>query len=250
MHGNTRNSIAAKTTTSSTTKKPNGAMDSQQRRGKKASSTQGMRKKTRNVAVAAAVLPAPRNNDDDGSSMSSGSDASSVGIATNPKKRQLELVVEENGELVDQLDKLNNKFQRMEDLIKKITPPPLLSVFATTKQNVPGEPISAVTSKTGLFSEEMVRSMLIFRKHLLSKLKAYVKTTVYCFMKFGNTRKGNQTRNMSIVQTAIDSGNMEIPENVDAEQQVNYFKDKIPTILNQLRHNSQTLARRNWIGEV
>ena len=161
-------------------------------------------------------------------------------IAETQKKRERELV--------DEIEQLKDKVQKMEKNQTNI-PPPILSVVG--QSNNVSEEISAVTSKSkarGLFDECTLKSMDVFKTHLHNKLKLFIKLHVYKSVKFGGYT-GNEKRDIGICAMAINSGHLEIPEGVSSEQLTEYFKLKIPKMLNRLRHNSQTLARRNWIGK-
>ena len=47
----------------------------------------------------------------------------------------------------------------------------------------------------------------------------------------------------------VDSKSVALHDPTTKEEFAAYFKKKVPQIFNQLRHNAQSLAQRNWIGK-
>ena len=52
-----------------------------------------------------------------------------------------------------------------------------------------------------------------------------------------------------VCQESVLLGHVQIPNEFTVPQFTNYFKDKVQSSLSKLRHNGQTLARRNYMGK-
>jgi len=81
-------------------------------------------------------------------------------------------------------------------------------------------------------------------KRMTQSLKNYIRSNLYSMMKFSVA-----SREAKICILAVNSGAILIPDKTTVNEFAEYYKKKVPQIFNQLRHNTQSLARRNWIGE-
>jgi len=124
------------------------------------------------------------------------------------------------------------------------TPPPVDVVAASlNKDNV-----SLLTgSRKGVGSQVSENSWKTFQHHekqLTQSLKKYIRTNFYGKMKFTI-----EARESVMCTMAVDSNVVALHDPSTKEEFAAYFKKKVPQIFNQLRHNAQSLARRNWIGK-
>jgi len=81
-------------------------------------------------------------------------------------------------------------------------------------------------------------------KNLTHNLKKYIRSNFYSKMKFTT-----EARESTICTMAVNNKAVAIPEPTTKEVFAEYFKKEVPQTFNQLRHNTQTLARINWIGK-
>ena len=77
------------------------------------------------------------------------------------------------------------------------------------------------------------------------QVRAYVKKEWYGGLKFMTT---NTLSNKIIVQ-GIDACVISVPKNIPIKKFCAYFDNAVPKALAKLRHNNQTLARKNWFGK-
>ena len=77
------------------------------------------------------------------------------------------------------------------------------------------------------------------------ELKEYIKKNWFSRMKFPQSDKIS----VEICRRAVTETNLVIPKGVSETMFFDYFKKYVTRSLTELRHNTQTLARKNWLGK-
>ena len=88
----------------------------------------------------------------------------------------------------------------------------------------------------------------VFKKvhgSVIRELKEYIKNNWFSRMKFPQS----DTISVEICRRAVAETNLVIPKGVSDTMFYDYFKKYVTRSLTSLRHNSQTLARKNWLGK-
>ena len=137
-----------------------------------------------------------------------------------------------------QLDHLTKEVQRI-DRENKTTPPthPVKTIKGGTK-----DAVSAITVGTKASKKELVKG---YEAQMLTGLSKYIRNKYYRDMKFCP----NDKMASIVCQESVLLGHVQIPNEFTVPQFTNYFKDKVQSALSKLRHNGQTLARRNYMGK-
>ena len=80
-------------------------------------------------------------------------------------------------------------------------------------------------------------------------LREYMKKYTYNEVKFLNDSKEGGEMARKILKMAIRSQTVRVPEGIPLVNFSNKYRKLVPKELTALRHNAQTLARKNWRGK-
>ena len=87
-------------------------------------------------------------------------------------------------------------------------------------------------------------------KNVGGDMRDYLRKIYYCDLKF--LPMGKRDRNIilkKIMENSIEEKFLTVLRGLSKRDFCEYFKEIVPKGLAKLRHNTQTLARRNWRGE-
>ena len=138
-----------------------------------------------------------------------------------------------------QLDHLTKEVKRIDRENK--TAPPVDSIQGAMK-DVLKDAVSTITAGTKASRRELLKS---YEPQMITGLRKYIRNKYYQDMKFCP----NDMMASIVCQESVLLGHVQIPNEFTVPQFTNYFKDKVQSALSKLRHNGQTLARRNYMGK-
>ena len=78
-------------------------------------------------------------------------------------------------------------------------------------------------------------------------LRDHLKKQWYSEIKF--VEHGEDEMDVAIIEEAIQSKSVRVPDGIHDSEFISFFRNAVKRELAALRHNTQTLARRNWKGK-
>ena len=123
--------------------------------------------------------------------------------------------------------------------------PPVLEELTYNKEEP--EKVSYLSSNESIIlSKRDIKVLNNMRDVVEGQLKSFVKKYWYDKVKF----PVNNRVTAHIMKKAVDMERVNVPKDITPAAFCEFFKKKVVTVLGTLRHNSQTLARKNWLGKL
>ena len=106
--------------------------------------------------------------------------------------------------------------------------------------------VSTITDEYGLIIDnDMLKALSDMSERVEKQLRDYVKKHWYPNMKFPINDKVTAL----VINKAVGESAVMKPQNIPLAAFCSFYRKRVGTVLTALRHNSQTLARKNWIGK-
>ena len=182
---------------------------------------------TRNKQESVRVTPAKRGNEREDDSSSK---ASKKGQQNTGCERQL-YTKEEVTEMVAK------EVQRLREEEKEVEKP-MASINRTSDSSSPWSDVTGVTEVT----QKDFKDIAVWMN---TNLRNFIKDHHYPGRKFCKDDEMAET----VIQHAIEGGRIQIPTGFDETTFRTHFRGSVYTSFSKLRHNAQTLARRNYMGK-
>ena len=151
--------------------------------------------------------------------------------------------------VIDKLkSELNSKMEKQNTIVRDE-----LADLATRKSVAPVNKIDNTTLQStvsqmegGMLNEEQqLQKLNMVAIRVKKEIRSYIKRAWFTHVKFIET----ENNCVSVLRKGVRTGELNLPKDIEEEIFCRYFKGDVRSELAKLRHNCQSLARRNFRGE-